>query len=119
MRGLQSAEDILAGTDAGVDETGRTQLFESVTVKVEPLALGVRGVWATEIGSFLPLKAEPLKVLKHGGSEFGFGTVAVQVFVAKDECSAMRSRALLGNPECAGMAKVQKARGRRSEATAV
>jgi hypothetical protein len=65
------------------------------------------------------MKAKPAKVLEHGGNEFRFGTVAVEIFVTEDESSVVGLCALLRNPERAGVSDVQKTSGRRGEPTAV
>jgi hypothetical protein len=52
-----------------------------------------------------------MKVFEHSGNEFAFGAGAIEVFVAKDEGSAVGLSALLGNPECAGVSEVQEACG--------
>src|SRR6266850_6286733 len=46
---------VLARTDAGVNETAITQLPPRVKVKSPPLALRIRGVWTTAVRSFTPV----------------------------------------------------------------
>jgi len=119
MRRLQCAQDILARTDARIDEARGPQLFEGFAIQRKTLTLGIRRVWAADIGAFLPLKAKPFEVLNHRSYEFSFGAAAVEIFVAKDKRATSDLRTLLGNPECAGMSQVQEASGRWSEPPAV
>src|SRR5690242_11254810 len=74
---------------------------------------------AATVRSFLPVQAKPSKVLNHRSYEFWFGPAAVEIFVPKDKLATLASRTLLGDPKCAGMTNVQKARGRWGQAPAV
>lgn len=110
---------VFAGAVARVNETALQKFLEGGAVKSHSLALVVRRKWAAEIGSFLPIEAEPTQVFEHGGDEFRLATRDVEVFVAQHQNSIAFPGALLGRPESPRMPEVQKARRRWRDAAAI
>ena len=66
-----------------------------------------------------PGEAEPAEVFEHGGDEIEAEADGVEVVVAEEEFAVGGSGALGGEPEGAGVAEVEVARGRRGEAAEV
>src|SRR5690242_16185133 len=60
-----------------------------------------------------------MEVFEHSGNEFRLAAGEIQIFIPQDEDSVVSAGAFLGAPECAGVAEVQKACRRRSQATAI
>ena len=111
VRGVQTAGEIAARAGAGVDGAGLEELVECGAVQRETLRLrDHRG---------LPGDAEPGKVFQHGVDELGPGPLWVEVFVAEKEGAAGVTGAGVGGPEGGGVAQVQKAGRRWSEAADV
>jgi len=75
-------------------------------IEFEPLALRVRSAWAATIRPFLPLKAEPAKVLEHSRDKFRSGARTIEIFIAENQHSAWAPGSLLSDPERAGVPKV-------------
>jgi len=119
MGRLQSAQDILARTGAGVNKPAGAQFLESCAVKFDTLTLVIRSERTTAVRAFLPLETEPAQIFEHRGNKLRFAAIPVEVFVAQDQTAVRGQGALLGNPESASMSKVQQARGRWGEAAAV
>jgi len=119
VRGGQCAGEIPARAGAGINEAGGAELLERGEITRAAFALGIGSEWAAAAGAFLPVNSEPAEVFEHGGNEFGPGTGGVEVFVAENKGPAAGDGALLGGPKSAGVAEMQQARGRGSEASAV
>src|SRR5437016_1479141 len=119
MRGLESVQDILTGTGARINEAAGAQFFKGGAIDLETLTLRIRPEGAAAVRSLLPLETEPMEVFEHGSYIFRAAARAVQVLSAQYEYSLVFTGALLGSPEGAGVAEVEKTRGRRSEARAV
>lgn len=81
------------------------------------MLVGAEG--AADVGSFLPLDAEPTEIFDLGELEFRSDTGRIEVVVAKDEGALGRAGALGGDPEGAGVAEVEVAGGGWGDATAV
>lgn len=110
------AGDVGAGAGAGVDELEVAEAGESGVVEVEALRLGVRGLGTADVGAFVPVEAEPAEV---GDGEFGHAgadTGAVEVFGAEDDAAPCPAGKQPGEEEGAGVAEVEAAGGRWSEA---
>jgi len=119
VRGGQSAGEVFARAGAGINQAGGAELLEGGKVTRAALTLGIGGEGAATVGTFMPLKTKPAEVFEHGGNEFRPGTGGVEVFVAEDKGSGVGDGALLGGPKGAGVAEMQQAGGRGSEASAV
>jgi hypothetical protein len=119
MGGLQGAQDVLSGAAAGIDVTVGLEFFESSLIVCSPFALRIWPKWTAHIGSFVPAQAKPPQVCEHRIDEFRFTTGAIQIFVAHHEYASLRARALLCNPEGAGVAEVEETGRRRGEAAAI
>ena len=116
---LDGAEDVLAGTGAGIDVTSSAEVFEGGAIEVESFALRIRGEGAAAIGSFLPFEAEPAEVVEHGGDKLRPATRAIEVFVSEDQGAVLGASPFLRGPKGAGVAKVEEAGRRRGEAAPV
>jgi len=119
MGGLQSAQDVLAGASAGVDGPEGTQVVEVLSIEVDAGALIVGGERTANVRAFIPGKAEPFQILNEAVDEFRANAGAIEVFVAQNELAGGGPGAFLGDPESAGVAEMDIAGGRRSEAAAI
>ncbi len=111
--------NILARTDAWIDESAGAEFLQRGKVGLLPLTLRVRPECPAAIGPFLPLKTEPTQVLEHGGDKVRFHALSIQIFVAQHQHAAPCLGPLLRCPESPCVAQVQVARRRRGEAAAI
>ena len=104
-----------AGTSTGIDQSALMQILPGGQIACSPLALRIRGMRTAAIRAFVPGDTEPAQIFEHGIDELSAATLRIQVFVAQDQSSAMLSRPLRGNPECARVSEMQQAgwRGRK------
>ena len=63
------------------------------------LTLHVWSERAAEIGSFVPLDAEPAEIFIHRSLELGAGAIRVEILVPNDQRATGIASALIGNPE--------------------
>ena len=119
MRCLEGAEDVLTGAGARIYETGSAELFKGRTIEIRSLALRVRAERTAAVGAFLPFATEPAEVFEHSRDKFGPTPRPVEILVAKDQGAIRGTGTLLGDPERASVAEVEKTGWRRSEAAAV
>ena len=84
-----------------------------------PLTLRVRPDGPTAIRAFMPENPKPVKVLDHRGDELGSASLWIQILIAKNQYAAVLVRALGRDPEGSRMAEMEKARRRRSKASAI
>ena len=110
MRSVGGLREVATGAGAGVGETGGEELVECGEIEGEAVALAKLGV---------PGEAEPEEVFAHGGGEFGARALGVEVFVAEIEGAVRGASALVGHPEGASVAEMEKAGGLGSEAADV
>jgi hypothetical protein len=99
VRSLQSELDVFAGTVAGKNGAHTLQLLEREPIKFQPLALEVRRVTTSNIGSFVPLKSEPTQVLEHGSGEFSPATGTIEILHSQDERATEIEGPLLRHPK--------------------
>jgi hypothetical protein len=104
-------EDIPARARAGEDEAGGVEFFESGAVGGQAGTLRDDGI--------TPREAEPAEVLDHGSDEIEAETNGVEIVVPKQEFAAGGAGAFGSEPEGAGVAEMEVARGRRSEAAEI
>jgi len=116
---LERALNILSRTNARINPSVLSKLFERGDVMRAALALNIWSKWSTAIGTFLPVESKPFQIFDHRIGELCLATRAIEVFVAQDERSRALPSALMGRPECPGVAEVQITGWRRSKATAV
>ena len=102
--------EVAAGAGAGIGEAGGEELLEGGEVEGQAVGLAELGV---------PGEAEPEEVFAHGGGELGARALGIDVFVAEVERAVGGAGALVGDEEGAGVAEVEKAGGRGSEAAGV
>jgi hypothetical protein len=103
VRCLSHTGKFFAAAVAGV---GTASLEEALKgIAVEGYAFGLREHWR------LPFDTQPHEVFDHGFDVFGFRTLRVEVFVAKQEYAAVVAGALEGSPEGGGVAEMEKACG--------
>ena len=119
MRGLQGTEHILPGTDAWIDEAAGLEFGEGAPIETITLALALGAERPPAIGTLLPPKTEPPKVLGCGGDEVRLAARPVEVFVAQDQQTVVLLSPPLSGPEGSRMAQVEPARGRRREPAAI
>src|SRR5438270_918775 len=119
MRRGECSQDILSRAATRIDESGPFQFFERSAIRLRSFTLDVGRVGAANVWSFIQLESEPTQVLVHGRDKFRAAAGAIEIFIAQDERSIVRSRPDLRRPECFRMAEMQvTGRGRR-ETTAV
>ena len=58
-------------------------------------------------------------VFDHGIGEFLATALRIEIFAAENQCTIAFAGALVGDPKGASMAEMEKARGRRGEASAI
>ena len=89
MWSLKGAQDILAGTGAGINKAAGAQLLEGRVVEVAALALRVGAAGSATVRAFLPLETELTQVLDHGGHKMRPAACAVQVFIPEHQSAAL------------------------------
>jgi hypothetical protein len=119
VRRARRLDHIAAGARAREDPPGGMEPFQRRAIVGPALALAIRCMGAADVGPLAPDQAEPAKVVDHRVGEVHAEAHGVQVIAAQHEGALGSSRALCRNPERAGMAQVQEARGGRCQATAV
>jgi len=85
VRGLESAQDVLAGAGAGIDEAACEELVEGRVVRLAALALRVGAGLSATVRALLPLEAEPAQVLDHGGHKLRTAAGVVEVFIPQNQ----------------------------------
>ena len=119
VRGAGGFEDVAAGAVARIDEAGGVEFFEDGAVERAAGLLVVGRVRAADVGAFLPGEAEPAEVGEHGVDEIEAEAGGVEVVVAEDERAVGEAGAFGGDPEGAGVPKMQIPGGRGGEAAAI
>jgi hypothetical protein len=79
-------------------------------------------IWAhrpAAVWAFDPLDSQPSQVVHHGLHELWAAALRIQIFVAKDQLAMMLGGALCRDPEGAGVAEMEQARGGGGETSAV
>src|SRR5271157_3348300 len=87
-------------------------------IEIETIALTIRRVRSADIGTFIPIEAEPLQVFDKLSFEAFFAALDVGVLDAQDHGAAPLPGEQPVEKRGAGVADVQMSRGRRSEANA-
>jgi len=80
-------------------------------VHISTPALFVRGVWTADVGSFVPVEAEPAEIFECGVPVFGATAIGVEIFHPHDEHPTCLTGALPRTIEGAGMPDVEIAGG--------
>jgi hypothetical protein len=63
----------------------------------------------------IPKDSQPAEVVAHRQRKILTGTLRIKIFISKPERAIRCARALCGDPEGTGVAKVQQASGRRGQ----
>jgi hypothetical protein len=103
MGSLEGTQDILPRAGAGINQTITAKPLKGAPVPIDSLALAVGGIGTAEIGSLLPLNAEPVQVFEHGSNVFRSYSRAIQILVSQDQRACVGVSPFLRNPEGAGM----------------
>lgn len=119
VRSAQCGGEIFARAAAGIDQTLFEELLPGGTVECMAPALRVGRERTAEVGAFLPLDAEPVKIFESGIGVDGAAAVGIEVFHAEGEGAGGAAGALKRRPEGEGVADVQVAGGRWGESATV
>ncbi len=103
---LGGAGHVLTGFVAGIDVALVFQALPGFEEKMMALTLDIGSEIAADIGTFVPVAAEPAEVLDGTAGEFGFTALGVEVLFAVEDASAGLAGAFHGDPERAGVAEV-------------
>src|SRR5271157_1037280 len=87
-------------------------------IEIEAIALTIRRVRSADIGTFIPIDAEPLQVFQKLSFEALFAALDIGILDAQDHDAALLPCEQPVEKRGAGVANVQLSRGRRSEANA-
>ena len=109
---------------ASVDASGSAALHRlaergDIAVGFAALRLPVGLVRPTDLRSLVPVQAQPAQVLEHRCHEIETEAEGIEVVVAQKEIATGGAGALGGEPEGAGVAEVEMARGGRGETAEV
>src|SRR5271157_2531000 len=85
-------------------------------IEIEAIALTIRRVRSADIGTFIPIDAEPLQVFQKLSFEALFAALDIGILDAQDHDAALLPCEQPVEKRGAGVADVQMSRGRRSEA---
>src|ERR1051326_4239614 len=119
MRRRERALQVFARAGAGVDQAAITQFLPRRQIDAAALALRVRREGPAHARPLIPVESKPAQIFIHGAHEFRPAALIVEVFIAEDERAGGVARALPGDPESAGVAKMEVSRGRGSETAAI
>ena len=119
VRRLQSAQNILPRTGAGINQSGQTQAFELLAINFYALALIVGSVQTPNVRSLLPIATQPFQILDKSRDKFRPRSRTIQILVPQNQSSARRTSTLLRDPKSPRVSKMKQARGRRREPSAI
>ena len=111
----RSSEHIGPCASAWINEICVYQPIQSSLINVRPLRLHIRPIWATHVGPFIPVQAEPFEVFQSLASGIVAGSGQVQIFHPKDDLAMVTAGNQPGQKKGAGIAQMEPSGGRWGE----
>ena len=110
---------ILPRTSAGINQAAVAQLPPGCEIVLSPLALRIRAVRPSAVGTLNPADPQPAQILDHGLDKLRTASLRIQILIAQNQSPSARGRPLRRNPERARMAEMQQSSRRRCQPPAI
>jgi hypothetical protein len=119
MRRAGGLKNIAPRTGAGINQRRVPQFLPRSEIDCAPFTLDVRRKRSAHVRTFIPSQSKPAQIFDDGVSEFCRTPIAVEIFNAEDQLSAVLFGAFLRAPEGDGMANMKITRRGGSDAAAI
>ena len=119
VRSRKRPQNFLPRAFTGIHRTPLLQREENRSVKFQPQTLCIRCERPVCVWTFVPLETEPPQIIIHPLHKLRFASAEIEILDAQNQGPALLSCTDLRLPKGSGMAEMQIAGGRRSDAATI